>query len=442
MQHIEPPATDDRQIMVAHRTDYRSLFFCLLGNLFLRAAAAAAGTLISLYLASLQAMGYHITAQLVSVTGAVFYTAELLGAPTFGSLCDIKGRRPFMLLGPVLGGVAVQFILIAPTIPLVMLSRFMQGLSTATSVPSTLSYLSAEAGDDLRLRGRVMSAFEVASIVGMAGGFATGGILWDAFNHSAFAIVIMVYALSALLLWFVRDLPLPEPCLRPGLITGWQELIRLASARRLIPAWVAVNAIVGLWFSHLDFQMGKADDPVQLLVGGYTGKEIGFYTAGAALLFVFGIALWAFTFGRLRATQIMSISLVGLFGLVGTLYLLNHSTGENGDQALLFLCLSGGCLLVVSGFTPAALSYLAGIAEECPTVRGGVMGLYSVFLGIGYILGSLVGGPFAQYGGVDGMIVLTAILGVLAGLCVLVLMRHESEDSNCPTPSSGGFRLH
>jgi MFS family permease len=424
-----------------HRTNYRSLVYCLLGNFLLRGAAAAAGTLISLYLASLHHRGFHITAEIVSLTSAVFYTAELIGSPVFGALCDLKGRRPFMLLGPVLGGLAVQFILVAPTIPLVMLSRFIQGLSTATSVPSTLSYLSAETGDDPVLRGRIMSAFEVASIVGMAAGFATGGVLWDALHHSAFAVVIGVYIGSVVLLWFVRDLPNQVSGGRPGFVANWKELLKSASARRLIPAWIAVNAIVGLWFSHLDFQMGKLDDPAQFLVGGYSGRQIGLYTAGLALLFVGGIALWSLAFGRLRPTQIMSISLVGLFGLVGSMFWLNHSSDDAHLRIIISTSLVGISLLVVSGFTPAALAYLAGIAEECPAARGCVMGMYSVFLGVGYIVGSLIGGPFAQQWGIDGMIFLTAILGAFAAVSVAVLAR--CEPAGCTTaPPPGGFRMH
>ncbi len=426
--------------------DVASLAYCLLGNFLLRAAAASAGTLISLYLASLHQSGLPVRARVVGLAAMLFYSAELLGSPGFGLLSDLKGRKPFMLLGPAFGGLAVQLIFLAPTIPLVLLARVFQGLSTASSVPSTLSYFSAATGDSEKVRGRVMSLFEVATIVGMAGGFATGGILWDALRHSAFLAVIGIYAASALLLWLVRD---PE-AVRDGArervehvsatlsdsLTWLRErsrksalarfsFLRSGSALRLIPAWIAVNAIVGLWFSHLDFQMAKADDPMQLLVGGFTGRQIGLYTAGFALLFVAGISLWALAFGRLRATQIMTCALIGLAGLVVFLFLLNHSQPWEHARIRALLGLVSAALLVVSGFTPAALVYLAGIAEEFPESRGSMMGLYSVFLGVGQFVGSGVGGFFADWHGVDGMILLTAILGGISAVCVAALVRHE-----------------
>ena len=44
----------------------------------------------------------------------------------------------------------------------------------------------------------------------------------------------------------------------------------------------------------------------------------------------------------------------------------------------------------MSGATPAALGLLADITESYPADRGAIMGLYSVFLGVGQILGALV----------------------------------------------------
>ncbi|MDP2954822.1 MAG: MFS transporter, partial [Longimicrobiales bacterium] len=174
------------------------------------------------------------------------------------------------------------------------------------------------------------------------------------------------------------------------------------------------------------FQMGKADDPLQLLVGGYTGRQIGLYTAGFALLFVVGIAAWSLAFGRLRATQIMAIALVGLFALAGSLFLLNHSHPSELLRIRGLIGLVSVSLLVASGFTPAALVYLAGLAEEFPRSRGGMMGLYSVFLGVGQFIGSGLGGFFADWRGVDGMVVLTVLLGILSAGCVAALARQDS----------------
>ncbi|HLG73801.1 MAG TPA: MFS transporter, partial [Chloroflexota bacterium] len=55
--------------------------------------------------------------------------------------------------------------------------------------------------------------------------------------------------------------------------------------------------------------------------------------------------------------------------------------------------------------------------------RGAIMGLYSIVLGLGQVLGGSVGGPFAQAWGLDGMAMLTLALGAIATATVLGLRR-------------------
>ena len=69
-------------------------------------------------------------------------------------------------------------------------------------------------------------------------------------------------------------------------------------------------------------------------------------------------------------------------------------------------------LFVLAGATPAALGLLADISERFPTDRGAIMGLYSVFLAVGQIAGSLIGGVAADWRGFDGL--LLATFGLLA----------------------------
>ena len=64
-------------------------------------------------------------------------------------------------------------------------------------------------------------------------------------------------------------------------------------------------------------------------------------------------------------------------------------------------------LFVLAGATPAALGLLADMSERFPTDRGAIMGLYSVFLALGQIIGSLIGGLAADWLGIDGMFIAT-----------------------------------
>src|SRR5207253_10683322 len=82
-------------------------------------------------------------------------------------------------------------------------------------------------------------------------------------------------------------------------------------------------------------------------------------------------------------------------------------------------------IFVESGFTPAALAYLAEIAEEQPQDRGSVMGVYSVLLSCGQLTGTALAGPFAAAAGFNGLITLTGLLCLIALFTVLLLGRAE-----------------
>ena len=71
-------------------------------------------------------------------------------------------------------------------------------------------------------------------------------------------------------------------------------------------------------------------------------------------------------------------------------------------------------LFVLAGATPAALGLLADISERFPNDRGAIMGLYSVFLAVGQIIGALIGGFAAEAAGIDGMLIATMALLIVA----------------------------
>jgi MFS family permease len=81
-------------------------------------------------------------------------------------------------------------------------------------------------------------------------------------------------------------------------------------------------------------------------------------------------------------------------------------------------------LFVLAGATPAALGLLADMSERFPTDRGAIMGLYSVFLAVGQIVGSLIGGVAADMHGIDGLLVATLAL-LLVALAPLALLRRQ-----------------
>ena len=408
---------------------------CITGNLLLRAASASATSIIALYLAYISGNLHDVPATFLGLLAVAFYVSELTFAPLFGSLGDRFGRRTFMLLGSVLGAGAVLILPIGPILPLFVLARVAQGLSSASSVPAVLGYLADEtSARSAAVRGRIMAAFEVATIMGFALGFALGGILWDRFHVAAFYIGFVVYLLALVAFFFVGNSGGGGNEVR-----GWQTykaLLRHSGTLGFAPAWITVNAVLGMWFIHLGFQMAQVDKPAQLLVGGFSGTAIGLISAGLAMVFVVGTAAWAVAFGRMQTRTIMAIALMALAVFCLILFALNHAPEE--AQLRIGVLTSGVVitLLLVSGFTPAALAHLAELSEHFPEDRGGMMGLYSVLLGIGQLLGGWVGGFFAEAWGVDGLILFTALLGLAASASLFGIRSPVRQNPSAKAPGA------
>ncbi|RME42027.1 MAG: MFS transporter [Chloroflexi bacterium] len=405
-----------------------SLWACLIASLVLRGAASAMGVMVGFYLRHLHDAGIqNATPLTVALFAVAFFATELIGAPIFGAWSDRYGRKPFMVLGPLFGAIAVQITAVTAALPLLLITRLLEGLSTASSLPATLSYISNATSHNPVARGRAVSLWEITTIGGLALGFRAAGTLWDDFGRTGFSIVAVIYLLSAVIFyWGMRHQPRATPT-EPSETHRLIQVLRQDDILRFAPAWVAFSAIVGLWLNHLPYQLsGAVRHPSQNLTGGFSGRGIGTMLAGYALLFSVGVFLWGLTFARIRRVIIMLIANVGVFIATFASYGINHvPLDARGIVILLGVVFVGGVLLE-SGFTPAALGYLADISENYLEDRGAIMGLYSVLLGIGQLIGGGVGGPFAQRWGMDGVILLTALFALVALATVLRLYQIEN----------------
>jgi MFS family permease len=84
-------------------------------------------------------------------------------------------------------------------------------------------------------------------------------------------------------------------------------------------------------------------------------------------------------------------------------------------------------MFFIAGATPAALGFLADVSERYHTDRSAVMGLYSIFLGLGQVIGVKIAGDLATSYGVDGLVYATLGFLVVAGTFLLILRRVEHE---------------
>ena len=109
----------------------------------------------------------------------------------------------------------------------------------------------------------------------------------------------------------------------------------------------------------------------------------------------------------------LRIALVAMLAVCLGLFLLNHSGGRTSAIRWAIGAATAVCVMVESGFTPAALSLLAG-AIGAQAGRGAAMGIYSVLLSIGAIGGSLLAAALGNRFAVDGLIYGTLAMAVVA----------------------------
>jgi MFS family permease len=124
----------------------------------------------------------------------------------------------------------------------------------------------------------------------------------------------------------------------------------------------------------------------------------------------------------------MLVAMGGLFVTLMSAYGLNHLESFSSPFYYLLLISLVLAVLVLSGFTPAALTYLADVTESHSEDRGSIMGLYSVFLGVGQLIGTTSGGYFADWAGIDGLLLLSAIFGLMTCF-ILVALRAQEKPS-------------
>jgi MFS family permease len=240
-----------------------------------------------------------------------------------------------------------------------------------------------------------------------------------------------LYGVSFLIFWTVED-PVGEEASTRAPHVGlrrYLELTRSAHVWLLAPTWIAVNASIGLWFSQSIFQFARPnpDFPDQALMRGFTAFQISAAAVVIGLIFGLGLLYWGNRFKKLRRTTIILYGILGGGVLVGAGILVNHSAALPMIVPLVALLGAAFGLFVLAGATPAALGLLADISERFPNDRGAIMGLYSVFLAVGQIIGALIGGYAASTRGIDGMLIATAALLGVALVPLAQLRRDEDE---------------
>jgi MFS family permease len=422
--------------------------------LLLRIASRVSFMLMSFYLGE----RFTSTTAVVCVLEA-FYISEFLLAPIVGSLSDRLGRKLFLLLAPVAGAVAAAFLMFGAlssahvathhfnfhllgVLALILVGRLIEGATTAINAPASLGYITDLTVGSEKLRTRVMTIFEIATVGGLAIAIPLGGKVSSMLGLWGFFVVMALHVLNFVLVAFgvKESVQRVRATHKHGAMRGSLHLLRDKHIFTFLPAWLAINTLVGAWLTLftlvLTYPTPAADlrFPGQLLYGGWSKEAASYMLGGLSLLLLLGMGVWTVIIPRIRRTSAMLIALAGLVLCIVSLSIIN-GLGDNIAH------LSGNTLLIayglvplvmlgvflLSGFPPAALNQMAAIADARPGQRGAIMGLYSVVMGIGQFTGSFAGGVAIDLGGFYGLMIFSALLSLLSLTSVLYMRTHKHD---------------
>lgn len=147
---------------------------------------------------------YHASALQIGLIAATFSLGQFFFSPFFGRLSDRFGRKPIILTSMIISGASFLMLLDANNLPLIFLSRFLSGVSSAANFPVASSYIADITTRENRAKymGKISGVFSLGFVVGPV----FGGLLGDnGFSVVFLAAAIVTFANLVLTFFFLPE---------------------------------------------------------------------------------------------------------------------------------------------------------------------------------------------------------------------------------------------
>jgi MFS family permease len=389
----------------------------LVATTLLRTGTVAAGAAIGFYLGD---HNYTVYAGFILAAQAL---AEAIAAPILARYADRVGRRKFLVGGPLIGGIGALLLVAATKPEQFALARVLEGIGAGAFIPTALGLVAAASAHDPRVRAKASSAFEGANLLGYAFGFALAGFVYHAWGRNGYFVLAALYGASTLVcLIFVPRVPaLPVS----PLSVVFRAITGRGPIRTFLPAWMAAFALIGAYGGNATALLKKATglrNPDQLLVHTFDERLIGGILTLWIVLLVIGIALWLPILTRIGAAQTMRRAVPGAWIMSLGIFALNHTSL---DAWVIFLPIMSMGILLLSGFGPAAVTYLAECSETFIADRSALMSFYTVTLALGGAFGAVAGALAGKLLQVDGLVILGILMSGFTFVALRTVVQYE-----------------
>ncbi|HEX3054412.1 MAG TPA: MFS transporter [Aggregatilineaceae bacterium] len=325
--------------------------------------------------------------------------------PIFGSLADSRGRRMAMVFGMSLFVTSMILVAVWPTYLSLFIALLLASASKQIFEPAMHAYI----GDRVHYtqRGLVIAITELswstAFLLGMplAGWLIARSDRWNA----PFAMLAMLGAASALLLWRILPSDFVAASQRPSLAVG----IRLVLEHPSALAALVVMMMISLGNEVISIVFGswlKDDFGFEVTALGAAAAVIGFAELGGEGL----VAALVDRLGKRRAVKL------GISANIAASLLL-PALGFSVISALV------GLFLFFITYEFALVSALPLMTELVPRARATLMAGNAAFISIGRMIGALIG-PFLFDWGLWANGLAAAAFSLVA-LAALLFVRQE-----------------
>lgn len=329
----------------------------------------------------------------VGMVAAAYPVAETIFGPFVGVLADRYGRRRWVYVGLAISTVALSAFTLSRQFSYLLVVHAIQGIAASMVVVSSLTMVTDISS--VSTRGREMGIYDFANLGGyVLGIFSAGVLLRTGYMTAPFYFGSALAALGAIFAYFKLKATRPST----GSILSPLKTIRLLLGDRraaaMFPIWLSVTTFIGMALTF-----GPREGPSPVITSALLG--------GVILVLAFTQPFFGHLsdkYGRERLMMLGMLSLVGLF--VSVILMLRGRLSF--DYALPFLVVFG---VGSFAFAPAALATLGDFAPR--TGRGTTMGMYSVVISLGTIIGPLLGGYLLDRYGISSLF--------YAGLMIIIL---------------------
>ncbi len=337
----------------------------------------------------------HESIAAVGLLASAYNLPTAIFSPIFGPFSDRRGRRTAMLIGLAIFAVAAGGCVIAPTLPLLLLARVINGLGAAIILPASFAYAADLPSPTERARAMAIavSAFPLANLIGLPIGALIAG-LWG--WKAAFGFICLVAIVAILLIRRLPEAP-PVPASQK---TGYLDAYRtvLGDRRALGILWVTF-----LWFAA---SMG-----LFIYLGEFFHEAFGLLTTQAGLAYlvvgVVGVAASRLSGRFLELVGARRTVLIGISALIVCTFVLPFTVGFLPLALLVFAFWAFGTWFGL----PGQQTIVASLSSR---IRGTMLAFNGSALNLGGVFGPIITGQILVVGGFDAAARWTSLVGLAA----------------------------